>query len=282
MATEPEEVPETVSAHLELKILGQPIHWDVEMPAGPVPLQAMLPALHVLTDGVAGVMSGISNASGHPVSCKKGCGACCRQLVPVAEVEARAIRDLVNDLPEPRRSVIRERFAEARRRLEESGMYQTLLERGGWDRDERRKVAIDYFALKIPCPFLEDESCSIYRERPVICRQYMVVTPPEECAHPQFGTLMGVPIPGNLSSIPASFDPIPAGETQYRWVPLSLALEWADSHPDELPPRPAPEFFTSIIEQFTGMKLTSPSATTPASTAQEGLGSPGSEEKESL
>lgn len=43
-------------------------------------------------------------AGGRVVSCRKGCGACCRQLVPLAWSEAYQPGELVNALPEPRRT----------------------------------------------------------------------------------------------------------------------------------------------------------------------------------
>jgi NADH:ubiquinone oxidoreductase subunit D len=55
-----------------------------------------------------------ARASGATVSCKKGCGACCRQLVPVSEIEARQLKELVEQMPEPRRSEIWARFERAR------------------------------------------------------------------------------------------------------------------------------------------------------------------------
>ena len=49
---------------------------------------------------VVGVAVEDAVAEGETISCKKGCGACCRQLVPISQVEARRIRDLVEAMPE--------------------------------------------------------------------------------------------------------------------------------------------------------------------------------------
>ena len=45
-------------------------------------------------------------ARGEAISCKAGCGACCRQLVPVSETEAHHLRDVVEAMPEPRRAAV--------------------------------------------------------------------------------------------------------------------------------------------------------------------------------
>ena len=47
-----------------------------------------------------------------------------------------------------------------------------------------RAVSKTYFSEQIACPFLEDESCSIYPVRPSICREYIVYSPPEYCVDP--------------------------------------------------------------------------------------------------
>ena len=48
--------------------------------------------------------------------------------------------------------------------------------------EEQRELNLEYWALKIACPFLENESCSIYKDRPIACREYLVVTDPKHCA----------------------------------------------------------------------------------------------------
>src|SRR4051794_23939665 len=121
---------ETLTAHLKMSIAGEPLSVDLTVPRGPTRLVELLPVFQSLADCVVSTVVGAAEASGLAISCKAGCGACCRQLVPISEVEARGIRDLVEGLPEPRRSRIRDRFAEARRRLEEAGMLEPLLDPG--------------------------------------------------------------------------------------------------------------------------------------------------------
>src|SRR5262245_55056627 len=119
MPTDPPQPPETVTATVELSHTDWNLRTQVTVPTGPTRLIQLLPLVQSLADAVVGAAV---EAQGEPISCKKGCGACCRQLVPIAEVEARRLRDLVNDFPEPRRSQVRARFAEARRRLDAAGL----------------------------------------------------------------------------------------------------------------------------------------------------------------
>src|SRR5262249_15943606 len=153
------------------------------------------------------------------VSCKKGCGACCRQLVPVSQVEARYLRDLVEQLPEPRRSQIRARFDEARRLLAQSGLLDKLFHTDQWTEEEYNAVGRDYFQQGIPCPFLEEESCSIHPDRPITCREYLVTSPAGNCAQPTSGAVRTIPFPFKMWWALARFDPLPADTRYVPWVP---------------------------------------------------------------
>src|SRR5947209_17635005 len=121
------QVPETVTIPVDLQTSEWALQTKITVPTGPMRLRQMLPLVQVLSDRVVDAMAQTLEAHGHKISCQKGCGACCRQLVPISEVEARHIHDLVESLPEPRRGEIRARFAQARDRLEQAGLLHSLL-----------------------------------------------------------------------------------------------------------------------------------------------------------
>ncbi|WP_169975736.1 YkgJ family cysteine cluster protein [Tautonia rosea] len=245
---------ESVSAKLQLKLPGGTLDLEVRLPTRLVELEELLPLARALEDRVVELAVHQVEATGRRVSCKAGCGACCRQLVPVSEVEARRVAAMVEGMPEPRRSAVRGRFEEARRRLDEGGLLEPLRseDRRTMDREARGRLGRAYFALGVPCPFLEDESCSIHPERPLTCREYLVTSPAEHCAKPTPGAVEGVDLPGSVwMSFARLCDPSPEAET-IHWVPLVLALEWVASHPEGPPLRPAPELFRDLIARFAG------------------------------
>src|SRR5580700_6015407 len=126
------------TATLRLTIGTLRIAHPITVPTASVPAAKIVPALQGLVNAVVEAAE-----AGHTVSCRKGCGACCRQLVPVSRTEGERLLQLV------------ERFAAAAAAIEDAG----LKERG--ERSDR-ELSADYFAARIPCPFLEDESCSIH------------------------------------------------------------------------------------------------------------------------
>lgn len=252
MSSEQQSAPESVTAKVELSTPDWQLRATMTVPTGPTRLRQMLPLVQALADRVVDEATRTAEAEGARVSCKKGCGACCRQLVPIAEAEARAVRDLIEAMPEPRRSAVRARFADARRRLEQSGVLQLLLDRDRWSDGDGRSIGLRYFSQGVACPFLEDESCSIHPDRPIACREYLVTSPAENCARPGPDTVTMVPVPLKVWTAVARFDEVPAGTRFIRWVPLALAPEWADAHPEEPPPRPGPEVLRQLFDHLTG------------------------------
>lgn len=89
----------------QLKLVGP--HWEldaeVSVPRGPTRIAELLPMLRGLTETMVDAQVQAVERIGQRISCRAGCGACCRQLVPVAAVEAQCIRELVDALTAPRK-----------------------------------------------------------------------------------------------------------------------------------------------------------------------------------
>jgi Fe-S-cluster containining protein len=230
---------DTANVHLDFRgvrrVIPLPVHlgpstaFDLLTPARELTRQATDAAIAQVVE------------KGETISCKAGCGACCRQLVSVSTVEAVRLARVVAEMPEPRRSAVRDRFAAAVRRLESVGLLDPEHPRGDRsllaealpdDAAARTATALKYFAAGVPCPFLEDESCSIHPERPVVCREYHVTSPPEECAKLAGGgagirkVAPALHAGGAMTRAAARHFGSPANN-----VPLTLLLEWADARP---------------------------------------------------
>ena len=104
----------------------------------------------------------------------------------ISLVEARALAQLVAAMPPRRQAEIRRRFAAALARLNESGVLTG--DYSGPD-DEfplaelpQQRLAAAWSSLQIACPFLENEACGIYEDRPLVCREYQVTSPAAACS----------------------------------------------------------------------------------------------------
>ncbi len=243
-----------VTVRVGMKVWDDDVEMEMTLPAGAARLGALLPVFQRVADGLVGMAVDRAGAEGRSVSCRKGCGACCRQLVPISEVEARHIGRLVEELPEPRRAEVRARFVKALERLAEAGLLAKLENRGNLEEADARSMGLAYFNLGIPCPFLEDESCSIHADRPITCREYLVTSPAVNCADPKAESIDQVEMPGKTWTALARAGSTGPPARFIPWVPLVLAPDWASRHPDESSPRPVEDLFRGVFAELAGRK----------------------------
>jgi len=225
----------TTRVRVALKVYGEPLAVEGDAPEGEARLDEILPVFRMMDGAVIDRAIARVETAGEKVSCAKGCSACCRaQPVPITPPEAAAISRLVKLLPEPRRSEVRAAFADRTARLRSAGLYDTLLFRKqSLSREEARDLADTYFRLGLVCPFLCDDTCSIYEDRPFVCRQYLVTSPVPLCSDPLNNPVKPVPMPLRFATGMLTVAEESYGRPQHT-VPLVLALEYAELHREEL------------------------------------------------
>jgi len=229
---------DTDTANIHLNMLGETRVFPVTVRLGKRVLLDLLPVARDLTMQATAVAIEKAQAKGREISCKAGCGACCRQLVAISVVEALSLVDLVAALPPEQQQTIRQRFRDAVRRLESARLIDPIHPKGQRHLTleiegevTRQTIVVEigkrYFALGIPCPFLENESCSIHPARPLICREYHVTSPPDGCAN-LFGVkVASVQPPWHMSHV-LSRSAGRIATTISATIPLVLSLEWEE------------------------------------------------------
>lgn len=135
-------------------------------------LHALQGALRAPANDDAALEKGISDAlvaydaylahvaGAHPLTCRRGCTACCHDDPDgVTGVELERLGRLIDDWPDG--PALRRRFAEL---AGEHTDAETWRRRG------------------IPCPLLDAAGdCRAYTHRPLACRAFVSLTPPEWC-----------------------------------------------------------------------------------------------------
>lgn len=223
-------------AKVHLTVLGREREVALEVPLGPTPLASVLPLARAIAGAVSSAAEEHAAEEGRAPSCSRGCAACCRHLIPVSAIEAHALAAYVNRQPSQRQARLKKRFAVAIQRLEEAGLLDarqpkgrdTLIANGVEQREAWDHASRQYFGLHIPCPFLEDEACSAYAERPLACRAYSAVTPPEFCKELS-DRVQILPRPLDMGEALARLESELNG-TEQKHVPLVLSLEWVGVH----------------------------------------------------
>jgi Fe-S-cluster containining protein len=247
MTTQPDGSPGTVTVEVVLDGDGWQLRAGVPVPAGPTRVGDLLPLARAISDAVVGETVRSATRAGEQVPCRAGCAACCRYLITISEIEARRLRAVVDGLPGPDRDRVCGRVAAARDRLAAAGLLEPLERPETWTPDEYHALARAYLDLGLACPFLENESCSIYPERPIACREHLVTSAAEHCARPTPETFRRLRIPLPVANAVARWQVRPSDHILQRWVPLALALDWADAHPDGPQPAPGPDLLTELI-----------------------------------
>lgn len=95
------------------------------------------------------------------IACKKGCGACCHTQVSVTSDEAELLASIVMDGHEVD---LKRLYIQSEAQNDDKKWFKTPY-------DIRR------------CVFLNDKNeCSVYENRPAVCRTNMVVSDPKDCS----------------------------------------------------------------------------------------------------
>jgi Fe-S-cluster containining protein len=204
----------------------------ISVPSAPVAATEIVPALQGLVNAVVEAAE-----AGKAVSCRRGCGACCRQLVPVSRTEGERLLKLVEAMPVERRKTLAARFAAAEAAIEGAG----LQERGA---RSDRELSAAYFTLGVACPFLEEESCSIHPERPLVCREYLVTSPAELCSGPAQEGVTPVAVP-KVSMAARGLQ-----EEGDEWFPLALLMAWSRRRPQKAARRTGPEWVQRFLKRL--------------------------------
>ncbi len=234
------------TATLRLTIGDLKVVHPITVPSAAVPATEVVPALQGLVNAVVAAAE-----TGKTISCRKGCGACCRQLVPISRTEGERLLQVIEAMPAERREALKQRFAAAEATIANASLFSSLPS-GGKEKDKRtdRELSVAYFALQVPCPFLEEESCSIHPDRPLVCREYLVTSPAELCAGPTQEGVTPVAVPKVSPAARGLEESRPEADTSGRWFPLALMMEWAKTRPRGATRRPGPEWIQRFVRRI--------------------------------
>lgn len=208
----------------------------IDVPTGLIPITAIVPLTRRLGDEAAELEIRQAAEASQTISCRKGCANCCRMLVPLSAPEAFALREYIEHLPTDRRTHLLNRLSDTKDRLSREGLWSRLNEIAEASTvvpdEELDPINRSYYALRIPCPYLENELCSIYEARPAACRELLVTSPAELCQDMVENPVAPLPVSMRMSSILGLLWGTLTSSPP-RLIPLPIALEWAERHEEE-------------------------------------------------
>ena len=244
-----------ITGNVKITIGGQPLSIDLTVPKGAVKARRMLPVFQGMSDLFVEIGEKAAEAAGQKVSCRKGCAACCRQPIPLAEIETHRIAELVEAMPEPKRAEIKKRFERAWHHFTESGWFNRLDASAAGSHEERHKLADEYYHENVDCPFLEDEACLIHENRPLACREYLVTSPAEYCFALDGAKIKQLRLPAKPSETVREMTNSGNLNRIVNFVPLILALEWTKRFADESPEKTGEQWMAMFFTRLTRSEI---------------------------
>jgi len=168
---------------LKLDILGKPACFYINVAPGQARLSDMAPLARALSTKLALVMLERLRESGKYVPCCKGCSACCSYLIPLSVPEAfRLAQELSAMPPEEGKTLLQSSLHAAKTILEQIPRDLNKDDLAPTDGGIRsNQLGTWYAGLKLRCPFLSDNLCVTYDQRPIACREHVVVGSAVSC-----------------------------------------------------------------------------------------------------
>jgi Fe-S-cluster containining protein len=233
---------------LELDILGKPACFHINVENVQARLSDMVPLARAFSTKMAIATLERLRESGKSVPCCKGCSACCSYLVPLSVPETfRLVEELATMPPEKGRTLLRSSLDTAKTILEQMPRDLTEDESASKDNGIRSdQLGAWYAGLGLRCPFLSDNLCVTYDQRPIACREHIVTGSETSCNvegtdEPDI-VKMPVSVLECLGRLAAELE-----QSDVEAIMLPLALPWAQQN-TERSKRTWPA--VTMVEQF--------------------------------
>lgn len=169
---------------LKLDISGKLLHIYIGAENKPAKLSDMIPLARLLSAKITSTIKEHIINSGDTIACHAKCSDCCRYLVPLAFPEAMQLTKEVTAMAKWKRRFVNEStLLTARRILELTPKHSlekiTKVEvKAGFN---LKNISYWYGRMNLPCPFLLNNLCTIYEQRPIACREHLAIGPASNC-----------------------------------------------------------------------------------------------------
>ena len=154
-----------------------------------VRLAQLVPVARQIADRLGQLFRADAARNGQPISCGKGCSACCHYAVSVSAAEAHWLWEEISLMDQSQRDELTDRFICASRKI----LHQWPMQASS-DADADRSSELDvqhglrlfadwYSQLEMPCPLLSPRTntCRTYSNRPLACREHWVISDAALC-----------------------------------------------------------------------------------------------------
>jgi len=218
---------------LILDVFGEPVDLVIAVRDEQARLADMVPLARAVSARITEKVSEMVRLNGGTIPCCKGCSACCNYLVPLAIPEVFRLREEVLAMPLVRQLIIEQGCLSAARRILGEQPPASFGEPGGVQAADSAAELLNtastwYADLELSCPFLQNDICTIYQERPLACREYSVSGSSRACGGGA-GEPQVVCAPARMSEVLGRLAS-DLEKTSVEALIMPLALIWADEN----------------------------------------------------
>jgi Fe-S-cluster containining protein len=212
---------------LELNIYGKKLNFKI-IACGNARLADIVPAAAAICDKIIDITIEYKRSKNENVPCRKGCSACCDYFVPLSPPEALYFRQEIFNKPLFQHNLVMRKYLHAANWLIKHSPPKQVLDsfsKISAGSPEMKALADWYAGLKITCPFLRDGLCTIYKQRPFVCREHFVSGPAGGC-HGKSRKMQIIDMPVQMGNLLCRLSRELCGVNEAVILPFALA--WCD------------------------------------------------------
>lgn len=171
---------ETIS--FELNIAGKMVPFHINVANDKATLADIVPLARKLSTKMAIAFLADLRKNGLSVPCRKGCCACCSSLIPMSVPEVFRMREELLAMPNDVSNRILGACIHTAETILNKTRRTSYLE--GFSKSGKPRISqINkwYGKLKLACPLLSGDLCTLYEQRPLACREHIVTGSSDSC-----------------------------------------------------------------------------------------------------
>jgi len=220
---------------LELDILGKTLSFRIGVGEGRARLADIVPIARSLCDSITEAIVRKAHEEGSYIPCGKGCSACCKRcLVPMSVPEALRFKEEIIAEPASRRESVWEACIHAAQLILRQRPPESLIEQTDasfpLQASDMSLISNWYTSLNLTCPFLVNNACGIYQQRPLACREHFIIGSSIACgSQSSLAEVVKMPVqtPNVLGRLASELE-----GAEMESVILPLALIWCQENPE--------------------------------------------------
>jgi Fe-S-cluster containining protein len=215
----------------EIDVLGKPVRICFGINEKQTKLADIVPPAQVVCKKIINVVIKEIREHGDNIPCRKGCCSCCHYFTPLSVPEAFWLREKIHAMPAALQEIILKSCLSAAASVTAKKLPKSiaaLISSDGEVEVETKKVESWYNNLKLDCPFLYKKVCFIYKQRPLVCREYFIVGSGRACKGKR-GKANVLELPVQISQVLSRLASKLEG-TEEEAIAVPLALPWCEDN----------------------------------------------------